>query len=107
MEEEYELMSLAPDMSEVWGRVMRVLRERDEIVLYALCSEIDAQFEREHIILVIKDDGVHQLVSKHKKKLDEIAGEGVIEIHRTHKKKENPLSRKLQELFGEKLDVVR
>ena len=105
-QDDFQLINLTPDMREVWGRVMRILREKDEVVLYALCSDADAHFERENIVLYISDEGAYKLVTKHKRMLDEIAGEGIIEIHKIKRgKQENPLTKQLQELFGDKLVV--
>ena len=107
-EEEYELVSLAPDMREVWGRVMKVLRDTGEDMLYALCQSLDVMFDRETIIITIQDEGTHKLVSKHRKKLDEITGEGIIQINRTKaKKSENPVTKQLKELFGDKLVIIK
>lgn len=105
-----EDIDLTPDMSRVWGKVIKGLREKGENVLHAVCADLNTvDYTRDTVEITCKDDAVYELLVKHKKKLEEFSGAGVINIH---KKKESVKGNMeviagLTELFGDKLTIKR
>jgi len=106
-----EDIDLTPDMSRVWGGVLKTLRESGETMLYAACSEIKNQniaYNLDTIDIKIKDDYLYNLIIKNKSKIDKIAGVGVVNIY----KQKDVITNKtkiidgLKQLFGGKLTIV-
>ena len=104
-EEEYDIISLGPDMSQVWGRVTKHLRENND-PMYVVLMGLDVEFDRETIIINTLDSGTYALVARYKSLFDEIAGSGIIEIYKPEQaQKKTELTAKLREMFGDRLVV--
>jgi len=108
MEMDFDLINLTPDMQELWGSVIKKIRNVDSS-LYALCSgQIDVEFGREEIILNTRNESTYILLNKSKKKLEDMAGNDVIKINKPKAKSmRNKNIESLKKLFGEKLTVVK
>jgi len=106
-DEDFDIISLTPDMSALWGNLLKKLREKGEQALYIACTEqCIPEFLAEEIILSTSSEGVYDFLIKHKKKFDDILGGGILQITLGRKRaKDNTKTKKLKELFGELLTV--
>jgi len=78
-----EDIDLTPDMSRVWGQVLRGLRESGETMLYAACADLGTvDYTRDTIEITCKDDPLYNLLTKHKAALEKFAGAGCVVILR-------------------------
>jgi len=106
--EGYEAIDLTPDMSKMWGTVLRGLREKRENFLYAACSELkDIEYTNDTIEIYCKDDMTFELLKKNIKKIESIAGKGIINIYKkkVHTKHNQQIIDGLKGLFGDRLTV--
>ena len=99
-------MTLNPDMSKEWGKILRGLREGGETMLYAACSNLsDVYFTDDTIEITCQDDATFKLLTKHRDKL----GSNV----NIHKNKPSAIMNKteiidkLEGIFGDKLVVKK
>ena len=103
-----EDIDLTPDMSKTWGTVLKGLRESGENMLYAACSEIkNIDYTQDTIEIKCKDESLYTLLTKHKPKLEKLAGSGCVNIY---KPTDNTNGKKhiidgLTRLFGDKLVI--
>lgn len=102
-----EDITLTPDLSLLWGKVLRKLRENNEHMLHAAAAEINnIEFTSDEIIIYCPNEPLYALLSKYKKQLNEYAQADVIRIVPPSKgssKSEN--IEKLKKLFGEKIVI--
>jgi len=92
------------DTSQIWALVLKKLRENNESVLLAVCSDLDLEFTSNDIIITAHNETVFAMLKKHLPTLNKYAGGDYIQVHKPAKKN-NETIRKLKELFGEKLTV--
>jgi len=97
--EEYEIINLTPDMSEVWGNILKKLRTKNVNLYTILTTQVDVVFEREEIYVTTNDDSIYSLLSKYKFD-DCVIVEKVV-------KRKNQKIEELKKLFGDKLTVVK
>ena len=106
---DFEIISMAPDMPSVWGKLTKTLRDGGEYMLYNLFAHrVNVFFDRENIEISAKDETMHQMLLAHIGKIEGIIGKGILEIHPPKtKRRDSPKAIKLREIFGEKLRVVK
>ena len=102
VEEEFDIISLAPDMHAVYGKLTRGLREKKNFMLYnLLANQVDTYFDREQILVFAKDKTAYDMLVKYRGELPP-----EIEIHPPRKATAgNPKTKRLRDLFGERLTV--
>ena len=103
-------LDLTPDMSRVWGQVLRGLRESGETMLHAACIDLSSvDYTRDTIEITCKDDSLYNLLTKHKTVLEKFAGVGSITIlkNQTQPTANKDIITRLGGLFGGRLTVVR
>jgi len=108
MHDEYDIISLAPNMRQLFGTMLSHLRERGEANLYAiLANHCDTEFNNFNIIIHTRDESSHKILHKHRKKLENITGPDTLVIHKptTRTKTKSPKTDRLRELFGDALTV--
>ena len=103
-------VDLTPDMSRVWGQVIRGLRESGENMLYAAIADLSTvDYTNDTIEITCKDDSLFNLLTKHKAKLEKFAGAGAVSIFRQSKpehKNKDTITR-LESLFGARLTIQK
>ena len=106
-DENFELISMAPDLGALWGQLTKTLRSRGEFMLYnLLLNQAEPFFDREQIYLYARNETAYQMLQKYRARLDEIAGAGIIELQLPRRNPaQNPKTQILRKLFGEKLEV--
>ena len=105
-----EDIDLTPDMSRVWGQVIRGLRESSEIMLHAACLDLKTiDYTRDTIEITCKDDALYNLLSKHKSKLEKFAGAGCVSIFKKQDTVRNnkQIIDRLAYLFDDKLTIQK
>ncbi|MCL2586697.1 MAG: hypothetical protein FWE31_00470 [Firmicutes bacterium] len=102
MEEEFDIISMAPDLHAVYGNLTKRLREKKDYMLYnLLANQVDTYFDKEQILVFAKDQTAYDMLQKHKRKLPP-----EIEIQPPKKNAiKNPKTEYLRKIFGEKLSV--
>ncbi|MCL2755541.1 MAG: hypothetical protein FWE45_00625 [Firmicutes bacterium] len=107
MNEEFDIVSLTPDMSEIWGNILQKIRSGGDIGLYAVCTEqVKVEFGQEEIILMVSSESMHTFLLKYKPKFDDITGNAdLVRIH-FGKRRENKKTQKLKEIFGDMLKII-
>ena len=105
--QQFDLISLTPDTSQIWGQVLNHLRKQDDLALYIICSaHVAVDFSKSQIWLTCFDDASYRMLEKYKKVLEKIAGEETINIIRYRKDKfVNKKTQKLKQIFGDRLRV--
>jgi len=94
------------DTSELWGNVLKKLRENDEAVLIGACSDLrDIEFTNELINITAHNDTVYGILKKYIDVLNKYAGGQYIQVMPPKKKGNKQTIEKLRELFGDKLKV--
>ena len=105
VEDNYDLINLTPDMAQVWGNMLKKLREFKKNSLYAVCSSADVEFTTDEIRLTV-DFVDAMLLEKDKELLSGLVGENVIKVINREKKTRNTKTEKLKKLLGDDLVVV-
>lgn len=103
-----EDIDLTPDMSKVWGSVLKGLRESDESMVYAACSELkNIEYTSDTIEIYCNDDALYNLLKKYKGTIEKFAGKGCVNIYqkRATVKCNKQLINGLAKIFGDKLII--
>jgi len=101
-EEEFDIVSLTPDMYSLYGKLTKQLREKQDFMLYnLLANQVDLYFDREQILVFARDNTAYEMLKKHAHKLPP-----EIEIHAPKSEKQsNEKTKRLSDLFNGKLVV--
>lgn len=102
--DDYEIINLTPDMSQVWGNLLKKLREQKQSALYAVCAAADAEFTADAIYVTL-DDSSKIILQKNQQLLNDMVGADVIRLVE-QKNTKNPKTEILKKLFGETLTVI-
>jgi len=105
--DDFDIISLTPDMSATWGSLLKKLREQGQQALYiAVTEQATPEFYAEEIVLATTNESVYEFLRKHQSKFDKIAGQGIVQITLGQKKgKQSERARKLKEMFSEIFSV--
>jgi hypothetical protein len=104
--DEIELM---PDMSKVWARVLKGLRETGEAVLLAACMEInDIEFTDCEIHVYCKNKALYELFRKYTKELTKHAGADCLRFYEPRVQKHDQKKiEALKKIFGDELKIKK
>ena len=93
---------------EIWAKVLRVLREKNDQFLLAALSDLQIVFTHDSITITASNPGVFEILKKYQAALDSYAGkEGLIKIRLQQKTPAaKTVEQKLGEIFGDKLEIV-
>ena len=103
-----EDIDLTPDMSKVWGSVIKGLRESGELVAYSACSELkNIEYTSDTIEIYCNNDALYNLLKKYKPTIEKFAGKGCVNIYlkRPNQKNNKAVIDGLTRVFGDKLVV--
>ncbi|MCL2570408.1 MAG: hypothetical protein FWE16_04345 [Firmicutes bacterium] len=106
--DEFDIITLTPDMSVVWGNLLKKLRERKEEMLYSICANhADVEFLYDSIIAYIDNNAFAKILHDKRTLIDSIIGESILMIIN---KKESIITNekvaKLKKLFGDNLVIL-
>ena len=106
--DEYDIISLAPNMKQLFGTMLSHLRTKGEGNLYAiLANHCDAEFNNFNIFIYTRDEASYKILHKHRRRLENITGPDTLVLHKPRKKaaSKNAKTQKLKELFEDLLEV--
>ena len=97
--EDYEIINLTPDMAQVWGNMLKKLRDQKNNSLYAVCTNADVEFTPDEI-RIHAVAGEMTILNKNKDLFNGILGDGVLKILNKQNTTRNQKTEKLKKLFG-------